>query len=289
MDGSITGSVTLSSEPSSLAVSDDGQFLYVGLKASSSVVRLVLPALTSDITISLGSGPLGAYYAMDLEVSPQAPHTVGIIRGQSGASGNNSLVIYDDATARPNTSSATNSSDAAQWTADSSTIFAVNHDSSDEDLQEFAVDSNGVTLQADYDRAFPTPAGRIHYDFGTAIIYGDGGNTMIPATGVPAGHFNSLGVMTPDGALDAAFFVEQETDGSYNLVTFDLAQFTPVAYLPLASFTGLAERVLRWGSNGLAIGTPAGVYFVNGNIVNLPSAIQPSYTRTLTLPVITSW
>ena len=60
-----------------LAISDDAKYLYVGLDGKGTVQRLLLPGLTPDISIPLGSDPnLGAYHALDLQVAPGAPKTI---------------------------------------------------------------------------------------------------------------------------------------------------------------------------------------------------------------------
>lgn len=58
------------SEPHVLAISDDSHYLYAGINGSASVSRFILPALTNDITYSLGANPTeGPYYALDLQVA----------------------------------------------------------------------------------------------------------------------------------------------------------------------------------------------------------------------------
>ena len=54
-------------EPNQLALSDDGKYLYVGLDGKGNVQRLLLPGLTPDISIPLGSDPnLGNYFALSV-------------------------------------------------------------------------------------------------------------------------------------------------------------------------------------------------------------------------------
>lgn len=74
--GLVTKSVYAGSEPDLLAISDDGQFLYVALDGSSNVQRFVLPAMTPDILVSLGGSTFyGVNTAIALDVAPAAPHT----------------------------------------------------------------------------------------------------------------------------------------------------------------------------------------------------------------------
>jgi hypothetical protein len=55
--GRITRSAATVTNPTIARVCDDGQFLYVGSRGNNNVQRFALPALTPDLTISLGADP----------------------------------------------------------------------------------------------------------------------------------------------------------------------------------------------------------------------------------------
>ena len=82
--GKIVSAQSVMSDPQTLAVSGDGQYLYVGLTGSGSFERLLLPALTPDVTRGLGWSPLagGALFPLDLEIAPGFPHTVAVASGK---------------------------------------------------------------------------------------------------------------------------------------------------------------------------------------------------------------
>ena len=91
--------------PDRLAISDDGKYLYVGLDGKGTVQRLLLPALTPDISIPLGSDPtLGITHALDLQVAPGASKTIAVSKGVVQApsiQAQGGIAIYDDAVQRP--------------------------------------------------------------------------------------------------------------------------------------------------------------------------------------------
>src|SRR5258705_3046441 len=88
--GTIVSSAQAGSEPSTLAVSDDGQFLYVGLRGANAIQRFSLPALVLNLTFqsdadeftpgSSGGLPL---FAQEMAVAPGAPHTLAVARSTS--------------------------------------------------------------------------------------------------------------------------------------------------------------------------------------------------------------
>jgi hypothetical protein len=92
------------SEPNVLAISDDSQFLYVGMDGTNTVQRYILPALTPDIDFSVGTDPYdGPYFALDIQVAPGTPHTIAVSRGIKNLEPDTEggIAIYDDGVQRP--------------------------------------------------------------------------------------------------------------------------------------------------------------------------------------------
>jgi hypothetical protein len=101
--GELKGSQYVGSEPDRLALSDDGQLLYVALRGASSVERLTVPDLAKDLSIAMGRDlSYGPYYASDLRVAPGSPRTLAVsLSTQNSSSSAGGIVVYDDATPRP--------------------------------------------------------------------------------------------------------------------------------------------------------------------------------------------
>jgi len=126
---SIVNCQSAGSEPNVLALSDDGQFLYVGEDGTGSVQRFKLPGLTPDISISLGSDPFdGPFYARSMEVAPGVPHTIAVSRGIKNLIPKEigGIAIYDDSTQRltiaPGWGGAGNAYSSLTWGADASAL-----------------------------------------------------------------------------------------------------------------------------------------------------------------------
>jgi hypothetical protein len=91
------------------------------------------------------------------------------------------------------------------------------------------------------------------------LLYGDDGLVVDPASATQVGNFVSSGIMVPDSTIGNAYFVGQSAADvqtvAYEIESFNLANFTPVAQLHLYSVQGVPQHVVRWGSNGLAFAT----------------------------------
>jgi hypothetical protein len=270
--GAIESSQFAGSEPDRLAISDDGQYLYVGLDGSSSVLRLTLPGLTPDVTASLGAFSIyGPTFAVDLQVAPGLPHTTAVSRGGFNVSpyALGGMVIYDDATPRPTVADAVGPLyDSLQW-GSATSIFANNSEVTSFDLYKLTVSGSGVVQTTDYPNVFSEFGTSIHYDSGTQLIYCDDGSVVNPATGQRIGGFNASGLMVPDSTANAAYFLGQTQQQSgtqnFSIESFNLATAAPVAEIVVPNVQGNPQHFIRWGTNGLAFNDDAGFVYVLSN------------------------
>ncbi|MGO9083900.1 MAG: IPT/TIG domain-containing protein [Candidatus Sulfotelmatobacter sp.] len=280
-------------EPDVLAVSDDSQFLYVGMDGTSSVQRFTLPSLTPNISYSLGSesGTGAPYYALDLQVAPGAPHTTAVSLGtDTDPRATGGITIYDDSTPRPTSAPGWGPTsdlyDSLQWGADATELYAASSEGNG-DFYTLTVNSSGVVLDQDYPGVFWNP-GKIHYDATNGLIYSDDGFHVInPATGLPVGIFEVGGgwPMAPDSTLNTVFillqYVWQLESPNYTINLFDMTHYRPVAQIPFATQTSLLHigRFIRWGSNGLALNdTQGNIYLISSSFVSAASK-SPSQMR----------
>ncbi len=287
--GTVLGSVFAGSEPNRIAVSDDGQFLYVALDGSSSVQRILLPSMALDIKVSLGSDTFfGPNTALDLQVAPGSPHIWAVSSGNLGVSpaAQKGVTVYDDATPRP-TSAGRNSNHGGfdlllgtiTFVKDASTIAGANNESTGFDLYILPISASGVGTIKDYGGAMPGFNNtRIHYEKATGYVYGDNGFVVDPSNGSPVGRYSNSGPMTTDGNLNSAFFATSPSTGSVVLTSFDLTHFTPSNILTMKSVLGNPVHLIRCGVNGIAFNSVSytygtattkqgNVYIVNGTFV----------------------
>jgi hypothetical protein len=265
------------SNPTNLALSDDGQFLYASVRGSYSVQRFALPALQPEINFGLGSDPnLGPYYALDVQVAPGAPHTTAISLGTSpilSPVAQGGVAIYDDATVRPTkapgwAAATTNLFDALQWGADATALFGANLEDSGNDFYVLAVTPGGVSLTHDYP-GLGNFESHIHYDRSTKLVYYDGGNVVDPSAGSNVTGFGNQGsVMVTDANLNRAYFVAL-TGPTTVVSSFNLTTRAPIdsITIPISGF--FATHLVRWGQNGLAFETDSGqLVLVGGSFVH---------------------
>ena len=286
--GAITASAQVGSEPNRLALSGDGQYLYVGLDGSASVQRLVLPALTLDLTIPLGSDAnAGPYQAVDLQVAPGFPHTFAVALGtRGGGSGTVALALYDDGTVRAGTvPGAGTTFRTLQWGADPSTLFA----SPGSTLMVLAADAGGLSVKQTYPGVLGAYGAQLHFDGANGSLYADTGQVLAPLTGAPLGAYQANGALALDRAQGLAFFLETSTFTSeFTILSFNLGHFTPAGAVSLfggqnPTYPAVPSRLFRWGQDGLAFGGNGyAVTTVHGGFIQGQPPALPPAAPTLT-------
>jgi trimeric autotransporter adhesin len=241
------------SEPTALALSQDGTYLYVGLNGNGSVQRMVLPAFTLDIDVSLGINEFGGLNeALDIQASPGDSHTFAVALGSSSCCGGGPLEFFTDSTQLANSVSFPQIS-YVQF-VNASTLYG--YDSGT--LSQVSVNSTGGTLTTQWNDLL-TGSGGIEYDAG--LIYGNGGQVFNPSTGElvgtydVSGQFNSnSNYLLPESAINSTFLVGTSPFfSSLGITVYDLSRFTPIAVINLSQVSGTpSSPLLSWGSNGLA-------------------------------------
>lgn len=276
--GTLGTPVFIGSEPNKLAISDDGQFLYVGLDGARAVRRFNLQTQTAGIQFALPSGGIcGSETAGDMQVLPGNAHAVAVARFNTGCSPrSDGVTIFDDGVARAN--SANVIVDSITFGADATVLYGLDSEISSNELVTMTVDASGISVsQSNMGSGM---AYGIHFDNGK--VYDDRGRTFDPALGVVNTTFSggtsiltapSFSVGLPDSAHNAVFLIGSNFNDPSNTVrlySFDQTHFTPRSFDSIANVSGTLQgfplrtipilRLVRWGAQGLAFTTGTNVY-----------------------------
>jgi|LakMenEpi03Aug12_release.lakeMendotaPanAssembly.Ray.scaffolds.fasta_scaffold92587_4 hypothetical protein len=172
--------VFIGSEPSEMAISDNGEFIYTGFLSSATVRRFKIATKTAEIQFPLGSDSFsGPFFAYDLSVMPGNSHAVAVSRRVQNSTGFYGVAIYDDGIPRPTTTISTfpnNDSYVINFTSPTS-MYGFNNQSTGFDLNRLSVNNGGVTEISNtgsivYNFSinnFIVKNNRLYFDFGSII------------------------------------------------------------------------------------------------------------------------
>ncbi len=294
MTGQLGTSVSAGPGANHLAVSSDDSWLFAGIDKNGSVQRFSLPTLAPDITIPLGSSPSGQpYSALDLEAAPGSPATIAVSRSSS-VSQAGSVAVYDGPTQRPTASSGPTGYpeplSSLAWNPNGSAIYGAYPQSATYPVLVLGVSSSGVQLTSS---SQPLMMGAIQYSAVSGDVYGYEGNifdpsnntigTHLPLNVVAGGIFSGQStVLTVDDTLGMVWVLTTPVNAPSQQMTleaFDVRTNALLGSVDIPSVTGMPVKLIRWGSNGLAVLTAstqgsqqgAGVYLVSGTFITTPS------------------
>ena len=257
LTGTIGAPVFIGSEPTRLAVSDDGRYLYAVLSGSKSVRRMDLATLVAGTQFPTVSAVFGtSFSASDLAVMPGNPNVLATVGYSDG------IQVWDvtetGATARPLTASRDNNvyeGSAVAW-GDATNLYANDEGLSPSQLHRFVV---GNTSFAETDATYlDWVSGNINYSKG--LIFSDGGGVVDPSPAPPSsprlvGKIGTGGnTVAADTSINRLFFLSGNSYGvnSRIISTFDATHFLPTGATKLDGLNGDAFDLMRWGSDGLA-------------------------------------
>jgi hypothetical protein len=296
--GNIVVSQPMPAEPSLLAISDDQQYLYVGMTSTAVIARLKLPDLSTDIQWTVGPAPAPNYlyslYAM--QTAPGASHTLAVTQETPAQGGSAELAIYDDGVMRPNTDSGTIQPigyvNVFTWGADASTIYATEDTESGGPEFVYQVNAQGVKLEKTLYGALGSFSNELIYDRNEARLYDTSGSVVDASTGKALGSFGmGSSTFTIDTAQHLVYLFGGtyypdgvnilEENGAAEIYIYDQDRFTllntivlpEVGYAPGPAVD--APVMIRWGTAGLAFNAGSSIYILDGPVVT-PGATPTS-------------
>lgn len=261
LTGAVTKSVSVGSNPSPLAITDNGQYLYVGLGGAPKVVRVALSTFTVDLEISVpGDGFLGSAYAEKIVPIPGLPRTVAVSTRYSGVSPRNAgTILFDDAVPRTARGPGHTGSNRITRGLDASRIYGYNNETTEFGFRSVIVAPDGLheeTVKSGLVSGFGSD---IEYSGG--FVYATTGEVVDVAAMQKKGTIPASGVVRPDAANARVHFANGNTISTYHYTSF-----TGIGTFSDAALAG-HSRLVRWGTDGLALGGGSTVVLLRGSLV----------------------
>lgn len=285
--GAVTASYSLGFTPSAMALSADGQYIYVGKLYGGGLLRLHASDLTVDFALDVGASNSTV---LQIAVSPTSSHTAAILADQfSPTEFYPVLIILDDATPRPvmlsgittfNSQSIVESYSGLVWSEDASTLY-VGASPGVGAYLTVSPTSQGPVI-TNLSSAWMHVGGRLHGStlYSGKTVYDISGHTRILGT---YADFDAAGPNFAESVSNNKVFlslpniVSQVQDGAL-LVSYDLASYSVLDALVLngaASFGG--GRTVTWGVDGIALAGDK-LFIGHGSFASaaVPPAPQPT-------------
>jgi uncharacterized repeat protein (TIGR01451 family) len=252
--------ILISNSLGRLAVSDNGQYAYVGISDTGGVARVNIPSNIVDLRFALNtpSAPFGPYRVEDLTVMPGAPGTLAVARGGYGGY-LSAVALFDSGVQRPA---------VLDNAIQNASYFRL----------QFATPTNlYTTAPYGFQGASITPDGLVtngplfshvgDFVLDHGLVFLNNGNVVDPTTGNVVTNFPATGIVAPDLANGKVYFLTSVNGGGYSyqylrVKAFDAITHSELWTIPFNYFVGYEKRLIKVGSHGVAVLTDAGRMFV---------------------------
>ncbi len=273
--GFVGPSIPVGSEPNKLALSDDGQYLYVSLDGAAAVRRVHVPTLTPGLQFVLGSDPFsGLFYVEDMEVLPGQPEAVAVSRRSgTGSPQCEGVAVYDNGVQRPNVAKDNYYGHVIEFSSSASRLYGLDNQAWWGTFYRMSVDASGVTIIDTTTNIINGDSADLEFDNG--LMHFTTGAVYEPETKSLIGSFSGVGpptIVKPDSTISRTFFLTgNEYSATRTLLAFDQGTFLPAGSLSVSDVSGAAKSLVRWGANGLAFRADDGIHLIRTVLAPLPA------------------
>ncbi|HEY6805354.1 MAG TPA: Calx-beta domain-containing protein [Pyrinomonadaceae bacterium] len=290
--GTVTSTAPVGNDPRVMAISDDNQFIYVGLDGDRAVRRFDVATRTAGPQFSLGVDPqFGGLAAQDIAVMPGQPNTIAVARRRVNTSPQHGgVAIFDNGVQRQITTPSGTGSNAIEFSRSPNVLYGQNTETTESGFRKMGIASCGVSTATV--SHFPNLVSDFHISNG--LLFTNSGAAIDPETGIQLGGYagSGSGVLLADPASGKVYKISASSTSSVILDVFDMQKFVPLlsmrVILPGEFNFPSALSLVRWGQHGLAFNTFQGVYLLENALIGGtgsalplgPVPADPTYTVT---------
>lgn len=245
----LENTVFIGSEPTVLAISDDGQYIYSGFSGSSTVRKFEISSQTSGLQFSLGTDTsTGSFYVEDIEVMPGQPNTIAVSRKNIGFTPRHEgVAIYDNGVIRPTTTPDHTGSNKIEFISQNS-LLGFNNESTEYGIRRMSINNSGINVVgvtqnvlSGSGKDFSYYNNRMYATDGTVI---DTQNSLFVA-----GTFSNVnGPSVYDTSTDMVCYASFDFSGNIVFQRFNPNTFLLVDSLPISVAFGNVNNIITCGT-----------------------------------------
>ncbi|MEO5822649.1 MAG: hypothetical protein ABIT71_19245 [Vicinamibacteraceae bacterium] len=281
--GTIGTSIPVGSTPNRLAISDTGEYLYVGLDGLPGVVRVHLPSRTvgTPFTLGLPHPSQGPRRAHRLAVLPGNPDAVAVARRFSGPSPIPAgVAVYDLGVPRALETPINDSGSSIAFGASAARLYGFQNETTGFRFSRMDVTPSGVTIVENTQDLISGFNADIEYVGGR--LFATSGRVIDPEARTIVTTLPNVGsAISAVEATASAIFYLSVTGNAWQLRAFDPTSLTLVAEGPIPGGFGLPLSLVAAGADMLAVATgTADVYLIRPSLVPAAPPILTIATPT---------
>jgi hypothetical protein len=282
--GTVTAEIPVGDYPNRMAMSGDGQFLYVGLDGPGAVRRVDLITPTATLEFPLVPIPDCVFsnptQAFDIVVLADNPHTIVVSAQRAGFSGPcTGGAVYDNGIPRPVQPQYYLGRYVIEPSALPTTVYGFPSDSDHYQMSTWAITPDGVTIT--HNTLVLTDSLGADYQYSEGYLYGTNGAKIDPVAQTLLGMYPGQGPIVRDPEADRVYLLAPVPSWyPRKLLIFDGDTFTPTTTFEMSSWApplvGWPKRMVMAGDERLALLTDAGHVYLIQLVTLTPRVALPA-------------
>ncbi len=264
----ITGQTIVDSAPGKLALTSNGEALYVALDGNGSISRISLPDFTVVSTFPVGVDPLqGKMFAEDLGCVEGQPDLLVVSQSAKDIVARHAgVAVYENGTARAErTPPSPYGVFQLEHSPDPSIFYGFGFGS---DIRRFKVGPNGINPLGVPQYITVGDKSDIRAD--DDVIFSSEGIVINGKEGVQVGQFPVYGLVCPEVATNRAYFLESSSSYDSNRIAisaYDSNSFTLLGRLAFPAKMNAERNLIRFGDSGLAFMSSDKIVLLNSGLL----------------------
>lgn len=272
----VTASATTNNEPTALALTSGAEYLYAALDGNGTIAKINPATMTVLSTFAVGSDAFyGTLYAEDIVTVAGQPNTLIVSQYRKSVSPrHNGVAAYDSGVIRPNKTQDHTGSNRIEPSSDPTVFFGYNNETTEYGFRQLKLSANGMAEVQVKEGLFSGFYNDFHSDGNQA--FSDVGEVADGALMKRLGAFtlpSGGGASRPDLASNRVYFLEGTGSSNYYPSAYDkIGAYAPTTFalikrVSLPSSYDTVGGFIRWGANGLAFRSSAGIVILNSSLL----------------------
>jgi hypothetical protein len=253
--GELGTSVFVASEPTKLALADDGSRVYVASAATNYVTPFSLLTMSPGTSFPIANVSLRVD---EMDVAPGNADVLAVsLRGTRGSPRGNGVALFLNGKLLPKTTDEINN--VIEFGATASTLYGYNSELSSRDLNSYSIDlspTGGIAARV-YHVENLLVQDRQDMEFDNGRLYFTNGHVIEANTPTSLGFLSANGPVEPDSSTSRTYLVTGN-----KLMALSQTSLLPLGEMTIPEFIGLAKNLISLGSTGFALATTTDKVFI---------------------------
>lgn len=253
--GKIEDCYFIGGSPNKLAISNDGDLLYIALDVLPQIVTFDIISKSIESSFDLGKDVFNVdLFAEDIAVIPGEINSIVVSRKKPGSPMHSGIAVFDAGVIRPLTTPSTYGSNSLAYSSSNGRLFGINNETSEFGISEILINEEGASIKS-VTNGLISGYGSVIKNEGR-YLYSSQGERIYIDYSVPqlVGRYPlntwSRTLLLPAPDSNVVYGIKGEFGRDFKLLTFNKTSYIQSNSIDIPYVKGELQDIIDWGTNG---------------------------------------